>query len=325
MPMIDRRHALLAASSLLAAPALAQPRWPVRPVTLLCPWAAGGGTDQVLRILAGLLEKELSQPFNVVNRTGGSGVVGHAAIAQANPDGYTMGLLTVEICMMHHQGLTEVNRSSYTPLALVNNDPAALQVNVSTPHQTAQALADAVKASRPGQFKAGGTGQGGIWHLACAVWLTSIGLKPDHIRWVPTQGAAPAMQELAANGLDLTTNSLPEARAMLDAGRARSLAVMGKERVGAFPNVPTMKEAIGIEVDVGAWRGMAGPKGLPAHVVSTMEAALAKVHQSKEFKDFMDARGLGLLWADGAGFAKFMEAADGQLGQAMREAGLAKS
>jgi tripartite-type tricarboxylate transporter receptor subunit TctC len=325
MTRLTRRAALAAPAALLAVPALAQPRWPVRPVTLLCPWAAGGGTDQVLRILAALLEKELGQPFNVVNRTGGSGVVGHAAIAQANPDGYTLGLLTVEICMMHHQGLTEVNRNSYTPLALVNNDPAALQVNASSPHRTAQALADAVKASRPGQLKAGGTGQGGIWHLACAVWLTSLGLKPDHIRWVPTQGAAPAMQELAANGLDLTTNSLPEARAMLDANRARSLAVMGKERVGAFPTIPTMKEAIGVEVDVGAWRGMAGPKGLPANVTAAMEAALAKIHQSKEFREPMESRGLGLLWADGAGFGRFMEAADTQLGQAMREAGLAKS
>ena len=109
MTDLTRRGLLGAAPALTlglaAAPALAQPQWPTRPVQMLCPWAAGGGTDAVLRVIAILLEKELGQPFNVVNRTGGSGVVGHAAIAQAQPDGYTLGMITAEICMLHWQGL----------------------------------------------------------------------------------------------------------------------------------------------------------------------------------------------------------------------------
>ena len=98
--------------------------YPERPITLIVPWGAGGGTDATGRIIAALLEKELSQPVNVVNRTGGSGVVGHAAIASAAPDGYTIGIVTVEIGMMHWQGLTELNGASYTPIGLVNADPA---------------------------------------------------------------------------------------------------------------------------------------------------------------------------------------------------------
>jgi tripartite-type tricarboxylate transporter receptor subunit TctC len=309
----------------LARPALAQPRWPVRPVQLLCPWAAGGGTDAVVRIIGGLLERELGQPFNIVNRTGGSGVVGHAAIAGAAPDGYTLGMITAEICMLHWQGLTEVTYRNYTPLGLMNNDPPGIQVNNASPHKDVKALADAIKASRPGQFKASGTGQGGIWHLALAGWLGAMGLKADHVRWVPSNGAAPAMQDLAAGGLDFTTCSVPEARAMLDAGRARSLAVMAPARLSAFPNIPTLKEAMGVDYENGAWRGIVGPPGLPAEVKAAMEPALRKVYDSNDYKEFLNARGFGLTYADAAGFAKHLEAADVSLGEAMKAAGLVKA
>ena len=266
--------ALLAAP--LAAPAFAQPKWPARPVQLLCPWAAGGGTDAVVRIAATLLESDLGQPFNVVNRTGGSGVVGHTAIAQATPDGYTLGIITSEICMLHWQGLTEVTYKNFTPLGQMNNDPPGIQVNVNSPYKTAKELAEAIKASPPGKFKASGTGQGGIWHLALAGWLIALGLKADHVRWVPSNGAAPAMQDLAAGGLDFTTCSVPEARAMLDAGRARSLAVMAPARLSAFPNIPTLKEAMGMDFTAGAMRSIAGPAGLPAEVKAVMEPALRR-------------------------------------------------
>ena len=116
----------------------AQAAWPNRPVTIICPWGAGGGTDATARIVAAVLEKELKQPFNVVNRTGGSGVVGHSAIATAAPDGYTLGIITVEISMMHWQGLTEFKPDSYAPLALMNEDPPGIQVNASSPYKTVQ-------------------------------------------------------------------------------------------------------------------------------------------------------------------------------------------
>ena len=208
---------------------------PTRPVTVVCPWGAGGGTDATARIVASLLEKDLGQPFNVVNRTGGSGVVGHSAIATAAPDGYTIGMITVEIAMMHWQGLTELKPTSYTPLALMNEDPPGVQVNASSPYKTVKELADAIKAAPAGKFKASGTGQGGIWHLALVGWLTAMGLKPDHVAWVPSNGAAPAMQDLAGGGIDLVTCSVPEARAIIEAGKARSLAVMAAAAQSAIP------------------------------------------------------------------------------------------
>ena len=139
-----------------ALPAAAQ-NYPTRPITLIVPWGAGGGTDATARILASLMEKELGQPVNVVNRTGGSGVVGHAAIASAPADGYTIGLATVEIGMMHWQGLTELTGASYTPIGLVNADPAGIQVRADAPYKNVQDLLAAIKAN-PGKFKASGTG-----------------------------------------------------------------------------------------------------------------------------------------------------------------------
>lgn len=316
--------AAAAAASAGFRPSFAQANYPSRPVTVVVPWGAGGGTDATARIVAALLEKDLGQPFNVVNRTGGSGVVGHSAIATGAPDGYTIGMITVEISMMHWQGLTELKPASYTPLALMNEDPPGVQVKADSPYKTVKELADAIKAGPPGKFKASGTGQGGIWHLALVGWLQAMGLKADHVPWVPSNGAAPAMQDLAAGGIDIVTCSVPEARAMLDAGKARSLAVMSPQRNPAFKDVPTLKEAMGIDYNTGAWRGIAAPKGLPADIAGKLTAALKKAYDSKEFKDFMNARGFGMIWGDAAQFAKFMEEGDKKMGVAMKAAGLAR-
>src|SRR5919109_4865682 len=248
MTRMNRRQLLAAGAATGAAaalgvkPAFAQ-AYPARPVTVVCPWGGGGGTDATARIVAAQLEKDLGQPFNVVNRTGGSGVVGHSAIATAQPDGYTIGMLTVEISMMHWQGLTDLTPKSYTPLALMNEDPPGIQVSSSSPYKTVKELANAIKAAPAGKFKASGTGQGGIWHLALVGWLSAMGLKPNQVAWVPSNGAAPAMQDLAAGGLDLTTCSVPEARAMIEAGKARALAIMAPARASIFPEVPTLKES----------------------------------------------------------------------------------
>src|SRR5438067_1581213 len=161
--------------ALLAGAAFAA--YPERPITLIVPWGAGGGTDAVARFFGAYLEKELGQPVNVVNRTGGNGVVGHSAIAQAAPDGYTFGLLTVEIAMMHWQGLTDLTPASYQPLALVNADPAGFQVRADSPYKTVKDVIDAIKAN-PGKLKASGTGQGGIWQLALAGLLNDLKMDP---------------------------------------------------------------------------------------------------------------------------------------------------
>jgi len=298
-------------------------QYPNRPITLIVPWGAGGGTDATARILAAIMEKDLKQPINVVNRTGGSGVVGHSAIAQATPDGYTIGLITVEIGMMHWQGLTELKGSSYTPLGLVNADPAGLQVRADSPYKSAKDLVDAIKAN-PGKLKASGTGQGGIWHLAIAGMLKSLNVDPAAVPWVPSNGAAPGLQDMVAGGVDIVPCSIPEARALIDAGKVRSLAIMDTKPPGLYPNLPTLKAALGTEWTMAAWRGLAAPKGIPKDVEARLVEAVKKAYDSKEYKEFMAARGFGVVYLPPTDFAQFMEKSTNDLGATMKAVGIVK-
>ena len=313
----------LFAAALMAAATLVHAQYPQRPVQLIVPWGAGGGTDATARIIAALLEKELKQPFNVVNRTGGSGVVGHDAIAKASPDGYTIGMITVEITMMHHVGLTPLKHTDYTPIGLVNADPAGINVRVDSPYKSVKDLLNAIKAN-PGKMKASGTGQGGIWHLAIAGLLKEQGIDPSALPWVPSNGAAPGLQDMVAGGVDVVPCSIPEARAMIDAGKVRPLAIMDPTPSALYPKLPTLKQELNTEWQIAAWRVIAAPKGVPVDVQRILVVALKKVYDSRDYKEFMASRGFGVVWADPALTASFMAESDRNLGAALKAVGLAK-
>jgi tripartite-type tricarboxylate transporter receptor subunit TctC len=323
MKALSLRAALVAALALVFCAPAAFGAYPERPITLIVPWGAGGGTDATARIIGALLEKDLGQPVNVVNRIGGSGVVGHAAIAGSAPDGYTIGMVTVEIGMMHWQGLTELNGTSYTPIALVNADPAGLQVRADAPYKDVKDLVAAVKAN-PGKLKASGTGQGGIWHLAIAGMLKDLGVDPASVPWVPSNGAAPGLQDLVAGGVDIVPCSLPEARSLIDAGKVKSLAIMDEKPAALYPNVPTLKAATGSNWAVAAWRGIAAPKGIPAEARDKLVAAIKKIVASKEYNEFMTQRGFGVIYAGPDDYSKFMAKSDSDLGATMKAVGIVK-
>jgi tripartite-type tricarboxylate transporter receptor subunit TctC len=302
--------------------AAAQAKYPSRPIQLICPWAAGGGTDRIARMVAVLLEKELGQPVTVVNRTGGSGAVGHTAGATATPDGHTITIVTVELTMMHWMGLTPLTFREFTPVALINIDPAGVQVAANSEWKTLKQLLDWVKAN-PGKAKASGTGRGGSWDIARAGMLKAAGIPIDALPWVPSTGAATGLQELVAGGVQVVTASLVEGRPLIEAGKVRPLAHMADKRDPAFKDVPTLKE-LGINWTMGAWRGIAAPKGTPPEIVAILEKALAKVVRTKEYNDFMNAGPFGILWSPSAEFGKFMAEQDATMGVLMKEAGVAK-
>jgi tripartite-type tricarboxylate transporter receptor subunit TctC len=318
------RAAAAAGAAALASPAIAQAQWPARPIQWIVPWAAGGGTDYHSRALAALMERELRTPIGVIQRTGGSGVVGHSAIAEAAPDGYTIGAVTVEIGMLHWQGLTRLTWRDYTPIAMMNLVPAGVQVAADSPWKTLKDMIDAIRAN-PGRYRSSGTGQGGIWHLAIAGLLQSVGLPPDASPWIPSEGAAPGLRELVAGGVHIVPCGIAEAATLIRAGRVRSLAVMMPERLAAFPDVPTVKEAIGSDWTCAAYLSVMGPRGIPAPIAARLEEAAMKSMATPEWKQAMEARGFGLNPMPAAELAAFVERSDRDLGAVMRGLGLARS
>lgn len=299
------------------------PNYPNGPIELIVAWAAGGGTDGVARLVATELSQRLGVQVNVVNRTGGSGVVGHSAMASAKPDGQSLGLVTVEIGMMHYQGLTELSPEDLTFIAQVNQDPAAITVAADAKWNTAKELMDDIKAN-PGTLRASGTGQGGIWHLALIGLLLDQGLAPDAVTFVPSEGAAPGLQEMVAGGVDMTNNALGESKTMIDAGRAKPLAVMGAEADGNFPDVPTTKEELNSDYTMGVWRGVVGPKGLDEQIVAELDCHVREITESESFKKFMSDSGYGIRYRDAAEFTEFAREDDKTKGEVMTAAGLAK-
>ena len=297
--------------------------WPERPVTLIVPWAAGGGTDATGRIVAAMLEERIGQPVNVVNRTGGGGVVGHTDIANAEPDGYTLGVITTELSMFHWVGTSPLTFEDFTLYGLYNTDPTAIHVRAGFEAESLEDLMAMIDAA-PGQHRASGANQGGAAHLGLAGLLQESGRSPDAAPWIPTEGAAPSLQLLVSDAIDIVSTTMPEVRSMVDAGEVKTLAVMAAERDPAFADVPTVEEAIGVAWTTGAWRGIGGPPGMPEEVAEVLVPALEEIVASDEFRDFMAARGFGVTWAAPDDFATFLATQDTNFGAAMKAVGLAQ-
>ncbi|GEN26137.1 tripartite tricarboxylate transporter substrate binding protein [Halomonas cupida] len=324
--MRTRQIAFTLSTSLLAlavSAGAAQAAYPEKPIQLIVPWSAGGGTDAVARQLANGLQEELGQQVNVVNRTGGAGVVGHTAMTLAEPDGYTLGLPTAEITTYRHIGTAPISYEDLTPIALVNFDSAAFNIGADSGWDSLEAALDDIKAN-PDQYTVSGSAPGAAYHLAFAGFLNQQGIDPNSVALVPSEGAAPGLQELAAGGVDFVFSSLPESESMRQAGRVNTLAVFADDRLEAFPDIPTSGEITGQPWSAGTWRGLAGPKGLPEDVVSTLAEAAQKVYESEEFQSFMQQRGFGTQWEGPEGFAAFMAEADANNAEIIDKLGLAQ-
>jgi hypothetical protein len=214
--------------------------------------------------------------------------------------------------MLHWRGLTEVTWESFTPLLMLNRDAAALLVRADSPWRTVGEVEAAIRA-RSGGLLCSGTARGATWHIAVAGWLLARGIDPGAVRWVPTRGAGPSLQELIAGGLDMVCCSLPEARSLLEAGRVRALGVMEDRRVPGFEDVPTFREQ-GIDWSLVGWRALGVPRATPEPVVARLRAALRRAATSAEFQDFMKSQGFAVAIAEGAELEATLRAMDAQMG-----------
>lgn len=318
---MTRMLALAAAfATTMAGTALAE--YPERPIKMIIAWSPGGGTDAVGRVLATEMEKVLGTPITVVNRTGGAGIVGHTEMVNARPDGYTIGLASIELSTYYWSGTAPFTAKDVTPIALVNFDPSSFNVPANSPWTDLRVALDAIKQAPAGTYKLTGMAPGAGYHLAFSGLLHADGIDPNKLVVIPTQGAAQGFQELAAGGADVQPSSLPEAQAMIDAGKVKSLAVLSEERLPAFPDVPTAKEAVGIDAVGGAWRGIVAPKGLPDDIAAKLEADVDTAWKSEAFQSFMTERGFGMEYMNAKDFGAFLAAQHDSNGETMGLLGL---
>lgn len=291
--------------------------YPSRPITLVCPWAAGGGTDRVSRQIAVGLERELGVPVNVVNATGGGGVTGHTRGALARADGYTLTMITPELTMLHWRGLTSITFREFDPLLSVNGDHAAIFVRADSQWKTVDDLARALRTSKAKEpVKASGSAFGSIWHVALAGWLTSMGMAPNDVIWVSINGSNPSLQQLLAHTVDVVCCSVPEAQTLLDAGKVRCLAIMADEPQAEMPGTPTLRER-NWDWSLTGWRGLALPLGVPEDRKAKLLDALRRVVQGEEYRTFLQKAGFGHRAGEPAEFAKTLETSDRQFGEIM--------
>ena len=309
--------ALVVAASVFAAPAFAA--FPDKPVTVICPWTAGGGTDLLLRALSKEAEKFLGQTINVVNQTGGAGAIGHNAIRAARPDGYTVGMITFELNSLPPQGLVPFTWKDFDPLMRLNADPAALSVRADAPYSTVRGFMDYAKAN-PGEITIGNSAPGSVWHIAAGLAAEKTGVKVKH---VPFDGAQPAVTALVGGHIKAVAVSVAEVRSQALAGNVKILGVMSHERDKQFPNVPTFKEQ-GVDVQFFTWRGLALPKGVPAANKAKIVDAYKKAFDTQSFKDFAAKASLNLAYQDAAEFTKFLDQNYKDVEAVMKSLGLAK-
>lgn len=277
--------------------------YPTRPIELIVPSSAGGGTDVMARNFADAARKYLPQPLVVNNKPGVSGGLGMGEVQRAAPDGYKVAVLISELAIIPHLGMIKFGTQDFLPIARLNADPGTVTVRADAPWNTIdEFIAHARK--NPGVVAMGNAGSGSIWHLAAAAVEQKTGVKFNH---VPFQGAAPSVVALLGGHVDAITVSPAEIGPHVATGKVKVLGVMAEQRLGGqYANAPTFKER-NVDLTVGTWRGLGVPLGTPPEVVAVLREATRKAVAEPTFKDAMAKTNLIVSYMDGDPFKAFME------------------
>jgi tripartite-type tricarboxylate transporter receptor subunit TctC len=264
--------------------------WPSKPITLIVPFAPGGTTDIVGRIVGQKLGEALHQAVIVENRAGAGGTVGASAAARAAPDGYTFLLATVAHTMAPgiYKTLPYDFSKELDPVGLVALTPNVLIVNQSIPVKTVAELVTYIKA-HPGTVNFGSAGNGSTEHLSGELFRSMTGTAITHI---PYKGGAPMMTDLMGGQIQMAIETSPSAAPYIRGGKVKALAVTTMKRSAAYPGVPTLDES-GIKgFDVTTWYALMAPHGTPAATVQRVNAELEKVLKQPEVQKRFEEQGL---------------------------------
>ncbi len=274
--MFKRRNLLvLALAGALPMAVLAQ-AYPTKPVRLIVPFAPGGTTDIVARVVGDRLGRELGQPVIIENRAGGGGTIGADVVAKAAADGYTLGMATVSTMATNPATNPKMPYDSVkdlTPILNLVNVPNVMTVNpTKIPVKNMKEAIELFKKN-PGKFSYASSGSGGISHLDGEAFKVMTGTFIVHI---PYRGSGPALNDTIAGQVDAQFDNLPSSLPHIRSGKLRALAVMADKRVESLPDVPTFAEVGLKEVNNMAWYGLVGPANLPRDVVQKVQAAAVR-------------------------------------------------
>ncbi|GGJ16512.1 Bug family tripartite tricarboxylate transporter substrate binding protein [Neoroseomonas lacus] len=315
---MDRRTLLggMAAIS-LATPALAQAPWPDRPIRVVVPFAAGGPSDIVVRLLSPRLTATLGQPVVVDNRAGAGGVTGVDAVAKAAPDGYTLGIGSaggLAISPRLDRGTPYDPLRDLAPITLAVLVPEPLVVPAATPYRTVAELVAAAKAE-PGKLNFGSAGSGSMPHLAGELLRAAAGIDITHISY---RGGAPLTTALLQNEVQLGFADLPILLPHLRAGALRALAVGTQQRLSWIPDVPTMIEVGLPSVDANNWHGFIAPAQVPQPILEKLHAAIAGALNDPEIRQALNNQGAIPGGNSRAEFGAFLRAELDKWGEVIR-------
>jgi len=311
--------ALLAVA--LLAPAPAKAAFPERDITLIVPWAAGGGTDTLARTLVKNGKKYFGVNINVQNVTGGTGVIGMNQVARAKADGYTVGLITFNLSTYRLLGQSELSYRDFDLIALLNRSIAGLTVKADSQFKTLKDLVEYAKAN-PGVVTVGHSGPAGAWHLAGVGIAQNTGVK---FTFVPFDGAAPTRTALVGGHITVCSSGMDEVLQFYQTKQVRILAANSPTRHPAFPEVPTMAEAgYPIENPIFDWRGLATAKGTPPEVVKVLRDGFRKAAEDPDYIALMDKLALPRAYLESDKFEEFLVGMEKSLEPTLELVGLLK-
>jgi tripartite-type tricarboxylate transporter receptor subunit TctC len=288
---LARRSLLAAAGTALAMPARAQGTFPDKPVRLVIAFPPGGPTDLLGRFLGQRLSALWNQPVVVDNRAGASGTIGSGQVARSAPDGYTLifsnNATHGAVEQLNPRGTPYRTLTDFTPIALMGIAPLVMMVRANLEARDARGFVELAKA-QPGRISYASAAIGSAPHIASELLAMTAGIQMLH---VPFNGAAPAVQALISDNVDMYMGGVSTIRPVVRTGRARALGVVYGSRLRSWPEVPTLKEQ-GIDVEYDSWYGLLGPAGIPAPLLAQLNQAVNTVLQGDEARERLESFGV---------------------------------
>lgn len=297
------RSAVVLFTLVTAAVAIAADTYPSRPVRLVVPFAPGGTTDLVARVVSQKIQAAFGQPMVVENRAGAGGVIGATETAKATPDGYNLGVATVSTIATApamEPNVTYDPINDFTPIINVAATPNVITVNPQFPARDFAGFIAELKKN-PDKYSYASTGTGSITHMQMELFKLKTGVSMVH---VPYKGGGPALTDEIAGHVLVMMDNLPSSLPYIQQGKVIAIAVASERRVPALPNVPTLAEVGVPEANRMAFYGIYGPKGLPADVVTKVHDAVKKTLEDREVRERIEATGSFVIANTPAEFAK---------------------